>query len=51
MYRYVFLIMKQMDGSYWEHNEDWWDKFDEWRENDRALSFMEGYADWIEEEE
>ena len=34
----------------WEHNEDWWDKFDEWRENEYE-SFVEGYADWIEEEE
>ena len=34
----------------WEHNEDWWDKFDEWREGEYE-SFVEGYADWIEEEE
>ena len=34
----------------WEHNEDWWDKFDEWREGEYD-SFVEGYADWIEEEE
>ena len=30
----------------WEHNEDWWDKFDEWREGEYE-SFVEGYADWI----
>ena len=39
--------LEDEDGE-WEHNEEWWDKFDEWREKEYSY-FKDGYQEYLEE--
>ena len=39
--------IKTEDGE-WEHNDLWWDKFDEWRDQEYKY-FKDGYVDYVNE--